>query len=285
MNDRNSRIQNARQTLRIIEQGTYKIDKLQIDISRQIEQSVKETILYRTESFPNVEAEIAASNLQTVIRIKNCTAMQAGEELIKTGERTACLNFASAKNPGGGFLNGAQAQEESLTKASSLYPTLMKYFTEMYEYNRSRNTYLYSDHMIYSPGVVFFRNDEDELLASPYLMDILTSPAVNIGAMKQNKPEELPLAKGTMLRRIDRILSVFVSQKAKNLILGAFGCGVFQNNPEDVAQYFAGYLTGNGKYAKCFNKIIFAVFDRSKTQENIRAFEQTFKQFNNQKYQ
>jgi uncharacterized protein (TIGR02452 family) len=226
-----------------------------------------------------VETEIAASSFQTVIQIKNCTAMQAGEELIKTGERTACLNFASAKNPGGGFLSGAQAQEESLARASSLYPALMKYFTEMYEYNRSRNTYLYSDYMIYSPDVVFFKNDEDKLLASPYLMDILTSPAVNISAMKQNKPEELPRAKETMLRRIDKILSVFVSQKANNLILGAYGCGVFQNNPEDVAQYFAGYLTGNGKYAKCFNKIVFAVFDRSKTQENIRAFERIFNNF------
>jgi uncharacterized protein (TIGR02452 family) len=104
MNDRNFRIQNARQTLQIIEQGSYRMDKLQIDISRQIEQSVKDTILYQSESIPNVETEIAANNFQTVIQIKNCTAMQVGEELIKTGEKTACLNFASAKNPGGGFL-------------------------------------------------------------------------------------------------------------------------------------------------------------------------------------
>jgi uncharacterized protein (TIGR02452 family) len=202
--------------------------------------------------------------------------MAATEETGNKQGKIACLNFASAKNPGGGFQSGAQAQEESLTRASSLYPTLTKYFSEMYEYNRSRKTLLYSDYMIYSPNVVFFKNDADELLKNPYIMDILTSPAVNIGAMKQNS-DEVFLAEKTMLSRIDKILSVFLMQKVENIILGAWGCGVFQNNPQDVARYFAHFLKGGGKYEKCFQTIVFAVFDKSINLQNITPFNDVFK--------
>ena len=55
---------------------------------------------------------------------------------------------------------------------TALYPTLTKFQREMYEYNRSLNTYLYSDCMIYSPDVVFFKNDVGELLSQPFLLYI-----------------------------------------------------------------------------------------------------------------
>jgi uncharacterized protein (TIGR02452 family) len=277
MEYKNNRAQKAHETLQIIEQGFYILNDKRIDISKQVQESINNAVLYSPETFEHirseVEREIAARNFQTRIEVKNCTTIEAAEQLMKETGKTACLNFASAKNPGGGFLGGAQAQEESLARASALYPTLTKFLTEMYEYNRSRNTYLYSDYMIYSPDVVFFKNDADELLPHPFVMDILTSPAVNIGAMKQNKPQELLLARQTMLERIDKLLSVFVLQKVENLILGAWGCGVFQNKPEDVAEYFANYLVNGGKYANCFRTIVFAVFDRSKNKENINVFE------------
>ncbi|NDV93916.1 TIGR02452 family protein [Dysgonomonas sp. 521] len=280
-NNRNKRVDSARQTLDIIEQGYYIVDNEKIDIYRFVEESVKKTALYSPEYFEkgmnNAENEITKRDFTTDITVKNCTAMEAAEELLSIGGKTGCLNFASAKNPGGGFLGGAQAQEESLARASALYPTQMKYFKELYEYNRAQNTYLYSDYMIYSPDVLFFKDDRDELLAKPYVLDILTSPAVNIGAMEQNnRPDEKAKAKQVMMSRIDKLLSVFVLAGVDNLILGAWGCGVFRNQPEDVARYFAHYLLNDGKYAKCFKNIIFAVFDSSKKQENINAFQQGF---------
>jgi uncharacterized protein (TIGR02452 family) len=278
MDNRSLRIQEAQQTLQIIKDGVYTTGNERVNIAESIKYSVKGTVLYTPESFANLfglYGEISKRDFSTTISVKNCTSMEAAVELLKTKERISCLNFASAKHPGGGFLSGAQAQEESLSRASSLYPSLMK-FPEMYDYNRSRQTCLYSDYMIYSPDVVFFRNDAGKLLSRPYKMDILTSPAVNIGAIKRNNPKELSFVKDTMLKRIDKILSVFVLHKAKNLILGAYGCGAFQNNPRDIAQYFAGYLTQTGKYANCFNNIIFAVFDRSLNHENINAFERVF---------
>ena len=278
-NNRDFRIQKAQETLQIIEQGSYTIDNVVININQQIKQSVKDAVLYSPDSFKQLlndaEREISTRNFNTLISVKNCTSMAAAEEIGNKQGKIACLNFASAKNPGGGFQSGAQAQEESLARASSLYPTLTKYFSEMYEYNRSRKTLLYSDYMIYSPNVVFFKNDADILLEKPYTMDILTSPAVNIGAMKQNS-EEILLAEETMLSRIDKILSVFLMQKVENIILGAWGCGVFQNNPQDVARYFAHFLKEGGKYERCFKTVVFAVFDKSINLQNITPFNSKF---------
>jgi uncharacterized protein (TIGR02452 family) len=100
---------------------------------------------------------------------------------------------------------------------------------------------------------------------------------VNIGAIRQHNAAELDYAEQTMLTRMDKILALFAKRDVENLVLGAWGCGVFQNSPHDIARYFAGFLAGNGKYAGCFRKVVFAVFDRSKNQENINAFRKVFK--------
>ncbi len=91
--------------------------------------------------------------------------------------------------------------------------------------------------------------------------------------MKQNRPQELTQARDVMMVRLDKILSVFVVQGVENLVLGAWGCGVFQNDPEDVARYFANYLTGNSKYAHYFKNITFAILAQGQETKNIEAFQ------------
>lgn len=277
--NREQRIENARQTLDIIERGVYTVNDRKVNISEDVKRSINDAVLYTPEAsetlMPGVAEKIAALRHQTVITITNRTTLEALCEMVSGGRHSGCLNFASAKNPGGGFLSGALAQEESLAAASSLYPSQTK-FMQMYDYNRSQRTYLYSGYMIYSPGVVFIKDDEGNLLETPYQADVLTSPAVNIGAMEQNNPAELSAAERTMLSRMDKVLATFVHHNVENLVLGAWGCGVFRNDPRDIARYFAGYLTREGKYAKCFRKVVFAVFDRSKNQENINTFREAF---------
>ena len=276
--NREQRIENARQTLDIVERGVYVANGCEVNIADAVSRSVNDTILYTptvlTGLVEQVEKQIDI-NRKTVITVVNQTTMEALRKTTTDGH-TGCLNFASARHPGGGFLSGAMAQEEALAAASSLYRSQVKCM-EMYEYNRSRKTNLYSDYMIYSPGVVFFKDDDGRLLDKPYQADVLTSPAVNVGAIKQTNPAELALVEQTMLMRIDKMLAVFVMHSAENLVLGAWGCGVFQNSPHDVARYFADFLTGNGKYAGCFRKIVFAVFDRNRDGENISAFGEVWK--------
>jgi len=109
------------------------------------------------------------------MEIMQMTSLEAAEILHKQfpEEKITILNFASAKNPGGGFLNGANAQEESLARCSTLFGSLI-------EANAFYDTNEAAHNIIYSENVIIFRDSEETyLLDSPYTVDIITSPAVN----------------------------------------------------------------------------------------------------------
>jgi uncharacterized protein (TIGR02452 family) len=86
---------------------------------------------------------------QTVIEVKNETTLAAARRLLDLARKPVALNFASATHPGGGFLSGGLAQEESLARSSGLYACLRN--NPMYEYHRSNYDPLYSNYAIYSP--------------------------------------------------------------------------------------------------------------------------------------
>lgn len=81
----------------------------------------------------------------------------------------------------------------------------------MYSMNRNLGSSLYTDDMIYSPLVPVIRDDNDELLDRPFMISIITVPAVNAGAVRQKgKQEEIDLIESTMLTRTEKLLSVAV---------------------------------------------------------------------------
>ncbi len=179
------------------------------------------------------------------------------------------LNFASAKNPGGGFLNGAKAQEESLAVSSTLYPTLIAH-EEYYNENRTHRSMMYLDYGIYSPDVVFFRDETFQLTETPVRASVLTLPAVNMGQVLL-KGENVQEAKKVMRRRMKLALGIFAEQKARHIVLGAYGCGVFRNDPNEVAIWWKELLKeGMGQY---FDSVFYAVLDYSKGQHCIKAFQ------------
>lgn len=73
-----------------------------------------------------------------------------------------------------------------------------------------------------------------------------------------------------MRERIERILTAFQVNQDENLVLGAFGCGVFKNNPVDVAQTFKELLSNKFQYS--FKRILFAITNP----EMIQIFQQVF---------
>ena len=183
------------------------------------------------------------------------------------------MNFASAKNPGGGFLNGAKAQEESLTVSGTLYPALTTH-EEYYRENRAHRSMMYLDYAIYAPEVVFFRDGGFRLTDTPVKASVLTLPAVNMGQVLL-KGENVQEAKRVMRRRMKLALGIFAEQKAKHLVLGAYGCGVFRNDPAEVASWWRELLEeGMGRY---FDSVFHAVLDRSREQYCIKAFQEQFR--------
>jgi uncharacterized protein (TIGR02452 family) len=218
-----------------------------------------------------LESGLAAKPGTPIVELRDESALTAIFRLAETGARLGVLNFASAKNPGGGFLNGAMAQEECLASASALYVSQLK-CPDYYSVNRAFSSFVYTDSAIWSPNVVFFRDDSGALRESPMRASVLTIPAVNYGQVLL-KGEDAVNAKAVMKRRMKISLAIFADKGCDTLILGAYGCGVFRNKPSDVAAWWKELLL---EYGGHFAKVHFAVLDRSRNRECIRAFENAF---------
>ncbi len=196
-----------------------------------------------------------------------------------------CLNFGSAKHKGGGFLKGSQAQEESLARASGLYSCLLQ-ASAYYNANRSSKRHgMYEDLIIYSPDVPVFRDDNDVLIRHPWKTSIITAPAPNRGALTQRQSSSNEegsrvetLVRETFEKRIDMVLSTATHFGHRNLILGAWGCGVFKNDPKMVASLFKKALLKKN-FEGAFDNVIFAVLDRTKGRETFDAFNDAFVSF------
>ncbi|WP_405860212.1 TIGR02452 family protein [Streptomyces sp. NBC_00090] len=187
----------------------------------------------------------------------------------------AVLNFASARNPGGGYLNGAQAQEEALCRASALHATLLR-APDYYACHRAERDAFYTDRVIHSPRVPVFRDERGALLAEPFTVGFLTSPAPNAGVVRRRTPELADRLPAALAARAERVLETAAAAGYRRLVLGAWGCGVFQNDPAEVAGAFKALLTGDGRFAGHFEEIVFAVLDRSSGTPTLAAFARVF---------
>ena len=253
----------ARETLDILRQGYYDAavgpydregsrepEKRRVVIGDDLKWSVSHSVLYTprqgSELLEWYEAQMAAEGRRQPggeaekqkdlldSQVENISTVDAIRMLSAEGKgNIGVLNFASAKNPGGGFINGAMAQEESLAASSTLYKTLTAN-EEYYRVNRANGSMMYTDYGIYSPDVTFFRDGRFRLAADPVKASVLTMPAVNMGQVQQ-KGEDMEEAKRVMRQRMKLTLAIFARQGAKNLVLVAYGCGLFRNDPVQVA--------------------------------------------------
>lgn len=274
--NRQKRKQMAEEALQILETGAYvsRAGK-RVVISDNIAVATAKTRVFTPEALANIVND-TASHATTTFDVRNETTLNAAKRLVvdHSWKEVMCLNFASAKNPGGGFLGGSEAQEESLARSSALYASLMA-APAYYEVNRACGTALYTDHMILSPGVPVFRDDEGALLDEPYEVAFITAPAVNAGAVSRNEPEHTDQIVPTMRRRIAKVLTLAAISGHKHLVLGAWGCGVFRNDPMEIATLFAEKLLGDGAYANRFDSVVFAVLDHPAGQ-TIEPFQKAF---------
>jgi uncharacterized protein (TIGR02452 family) len=237
-----------------------------IDISGQILSSLKKTSFYDADHVHQPASKGAHS---TRIEVTNETTLSAHQRHLDKGHNAVSLNFASATQPGGGFLGGARAQEEYLCRSSALIVTIKD--SPMYEYHRDNWTPFYSDAMIYSGDVPVFRDDQHELLATPYLASFITSAAP---LAKKVPPHEHPKLPNVIFHRILKILSVAKSKGHESLILGAWGCGAFGNDGHIVSELFHRAL--NVEFTGSFKEVTFAIVDTSPEQRFIGPFSERF---------
>ncbi|APR75618.1 Hypothetical protein A7982_00964 [Minicystis rosea] len=266
----------GKETVQIVERGEYTMPSgARVSIAAEVARAVEGTRLYTPEELVFLEP-LPFAAVPCRIEVTGETTGAAARRLVeREGEtRVAALNFASAKNPGGGFLGGAKAQEEDLARCSALYACQLTQ-RAYYDENRASGSMIYTDHLIYSPDVPFFRDERLDLLPAPFLVSILTSPAPNAGEELRRRAGARPQIRAALERRADHVLRVAAAEGHRVLVLGAWGCGVFRNDPTEVADAFAKALAGP-RLAGAFARIVFAVYDRSPNLVNRRAFEQRF---------
>jgi uncharacterized protein (TIGR02452 family) len=264
----------ASETVQICERGWYVAPSCdRVTISDAVANATAGTRLYRPEDYAGLELPVAEPTTPVVEVTGETTAVAARRLVQREGASdVAALNFASAKNPGGGFLRGARAQEEDLARCSALYVCQIGQ-REYYDANRAFSSLLYTDHLIYSPDVPFFRDDDHALLSEPFCVTLITSPAPNAGEAWRRG--EGHLVRQTLERRARQVLSVAAHHRHRTLVLGAWGCGVFRNDPRTVAEVFARLLVDSA-LAGHFTRVVFAVYDRSSGKSTLKAFAEQF---------
>ncbi|MET7644032.1 TIGR02452 family protein [Streptomyces sp. NPDC005426] len=264
----------ARENETIVEAGHYRTPGGRtVSIERALTVALSGTRLYGPEPVPVAALD---GNRTPRIEVTGESSLQAAARM--TGEepgKIAVLNYASARNPGGGYRNGAQAQEEALCRGSALYATLLR-APEYYAHHRAERSAFYTDRVIHSPGVPVFRDDRGRLLEDPYTAGFLTSPAPNAGVIRSRTPESAHRIPAALASRAERVLEVAAVRGYRRLVLGAWGCGVFRNDPAEVAGAFRALLTDGGRFAGHFEQIVFGILDRDKASPTRDAFDRVF---------
>lgn len=202
------------------------------------------------------------------------------------GKKVCVLNFASASNPGGGVVRGATAQEECLCRCSTLYFNLneRRMWNGFYTPHRRSGDPLHNDDCIYTPDTVVFKSDTDIPQILPeeewYSVNVITCAAPNLrerptNAMNPGDGRQSVSISQERLRNIHekklrRILDIAVDEGNEVMILGAFGCGAFRNDPAVVASAMYHVVQ---EYRRAFETIEFAVYCSPRDDRNYQIFQ------------
>ena len=235
------------------------VDKMEKEHPSEIAYSVKNTMICRKE---NLNFSWSKRYSQTAVKLEALDSVSAVFKYTDQNSKTAVLNFASYKQPGGMFLQGSKAQEECLCHESTLYNVLVRFEDTYYASNRKQlNRALYQNVALYSPDVYFERNNNS------VKCDVITCAAPNFSAASKycnvSKEENATVLES----RIKFILYLAATQQVDTLILGAFGSGVFGQDAKKVAEITMKLLK---HYDGVFKEVVFAVIDEKSA--NYQAF-------------
>lgn len=213
------------------------------------------TVLYSYEHLPfnfigknTFETEIVVEPKDTI----SCVLDLNGQGV------TAMLNMASNRVPGGGVKFGARAQEESLFRCTDLFKTISN---EHYPLDFNQG--------LYTSNTLIIKDRQYNLLDVPVFVDTITIPAINMNKFTLSDKKYIEITE----KKIDFILNLAASYRVDNLVLGAWGCGVYKNNPEFISKTFKKTIEEKGYPIK---KIVFGVInDKNSVGSNYQIFKDT----------
>jgi len=231
------------------------------------ELGIQQSIASSKKLSPVLNTALINPNHPHALTLTNEDTLTGAKVLLDKGFRkVAIVNFANKDHVGGGYTNGALAQEEDLCRNSTLFTVL----------DTLRNNGLYPiehDKLIYSPGVRIIRSGyttDFKLLDTPLAIDVITQAAYNINGPEKNIPKNTVLE--GMRLKIRQSLTVAANNGIEGIILGAFGCGAFGNNPEDISQIYAEILP---EFRGFFKEIRFSILSGPNGEPNFNTFKRT----------
>ena len=235
------------------------VEHITAEYAKEIAHSISNTDVFRTD-VDSPEKPCTSQELVTMpVDSVNAAFMNSGRG------KVCILNFASYKQPGGGFLKGMMAQEEALCSVSTLYPVLAEFGRTYYSWNQKNlNKGMYTNAALYSPDILFFASD-----GRAEKFDVLTCAAPNISSGKRYGTVSEMENSAYLCSRIKFMYDVASKKKVDTLILGAWGCGVFKQDPHEVARLLCHY----GKESSV-RRLVFAIPDV--TSRNYKAFIEVF---------
>lgn len=279
---------NRRQQLEAIFVDTEDMISSNITLKEAARASAGATKVYEPDDWP----ELGAANRTGAVRVSERRSFEAARAIL--GERPdahVCVhNFASSVFPGGGVRNGASAQEESLCRCSTLLSSLdqKRIWDKFYSPNRGSGSALATDACIWSPNVVVFKSDTalpERLPQEEWLtVDVVTCAAPDLRRTSADLAHPMLGHKGDISltelydihrQRARHLLTICAAEGIDCLVLGAFGCGAFRNDPYLVANAWHQEVDAMRKH---FDLIEFAVFHMPYELDNYEAFRDEFAQ-------
>jgi len=259
----------AEETMRIIATGTSfsgagkngacqttHSDRYQdVDVRERIAASVAGSVLVRE---PPAYAP-APETFATAFRVEDASTLAAARHLAATGREPCALVAARARK-----------RERERERSSALYacqtaPRAAGFFLT----GRANNAGLYTDAAVYAPAVPVWRDDAGgALLAAPYACAFVASAAPNRAVTARERVPDAAVD-AALRRRIDVVLATARSRGHVDVVLGAWGCGVFRNPPEAVARAFEDALRGPHRGA--FRTVVFAILGPAATRAPFAA--------------
>ncbi|MCC8141460.1 MAG: TIGR02452 family protein [Lachnospiraceae bacterium] len=269
------------ETIELCQKGCYERDGKTVEIGLS-EEEMREICVFLPDEIAALPAKAESEGQQkAAFRCENKDALSLAQEDREdpsyqsgnSGANVLVLNLASATRPGGASRDGANGQEEDLCRKSTLLLSLeTEEARRYYDYNNDLHTRLGSDGVLISPHVAVIRDAKGELLAQPFEISVMScsAPMVRLGLEGKSEEEY----KEMLLGRIRGMLRCAGSLGYKNLVLGAFGCGVFGNDAAVVSDAFKKALDGTDGCG--FEHVDFAVLCTEGKEYNYQEFCRNF---------
>lgn len=272
------------QTIRIVNEGRYINAHSEIVVLGDDLEMRKNTIYYSKKFTVN---DMPCKICKTEITVVNNDSINAGLDIQRKGYNQVILNFANPQTAGGGVLRGSRAQEETIFRRTNLYRSLYQFMPDAERYKVRKNWRQYPMDKnfggIYTPYAAVFRDTDYSLLSKPEKISFVSVAAMNRPRLVDGEiaPE---LIEGT-LNKIRTILRIGLYNGHDSIILGAFGCGAFQNPPKHIALLFK-QVINEPEFRNKYKKIVFAIIEDHNSyglvnpNGNIQVFSNVFKNEN-----